>query len=71
MKGVCYKCWNEYIEFVVQRSSKVANHYRKSYRQRVIERLKTNVFSHVVKGKDWTVAKYNNCGVSNLEQAEK
>ena len=71
MKGVCYKFWNEYVEYVLQRSGKVVSFYRKSYKQRVIERLKANVFSHSVKGKDWTVAKYDNCGQSNLQQAEK
>ena len=71
LKGVCYDCWNKYIELLLQRSNKVANFYKKSYRQRTVDRLKTNVFSHSIKGRDWTLATYDDCGKINMLQAEK
>lgn len=49
----------------------MVGYYSQGYRQRVLERFKTNVFSHNIRGKDWTIARYNDCGQSNLMQAEK
>jgi hypothetical protein len=54
----------------MQRSSKIAQYYRQSYRQRVLERFKTNVFSYAIKGKDWTIARYNDYGQTNLVRAQ-
>jgi hypothetical protein len=59
------------VELVLQRSAKFTLSYSNRYRNRVIERLKTNVFSHSVKGQDWTVAHYDDYGNNNILQAEK
>ena len=71
LKGICYDFWNRYVEFLLQRSAKIANYYFKRYYNRVTERLKTNVFSHDIKNMDWTVARYNDYGSNNIAQAEK
>lgn len=71
LKAHLYKKWIEFVNYITENSTFIANLYLSNYKEISNERFKNNVFSHRIKNHDWRFSRYEDSGKSHIDQAIK